>query len=99
LCLENTRFQRKEKTIVSVSSAGDTIALISIKASKQDPTPPYFKDIIFWVRKYLLVYSNMLMNFAKVAHSFTNWCLTRMSLVKWILMLIFRRQFDDVIRG
>jgi len=70
------------------------VALISIKASKEDPTSLCFNDISFHIRKYLVVYSNLLMTFAKVAYSFKKCCLTRLSPVKWILIYVDTEKID-----
>ena len=41
------------------------VLLISVRALKQDRTSLYFNDIIFHMRKYFLVYCNLLMTSAK----------------------------------
>ena len=85
----------EKKTLVSIASVQSKIRLHSCTRFKKSfeirSYTTMFQMYIFPCKKCLLVYSNFLVNFAKVTRRFTKYCLARLQLVKWILMLIFKR--------
>ena len=67
-------FENKNIIVSKLSSKSKsdcTVVFVLIKASKKDLTPLCFNDILFFEKKYLFMYSNLLMMFAKIAYGFT----------------------------